>query len=57
MDILNSIARVINVFGDNSFYGKLCVGASALATAYFTPTVGLLFSCFAFTIMDLVFGL
>ena len=57
MDILNSIARVINVFGDNSFYGKLCVGASALATAYFTPIVGLLFSCFAFTIMDLVFGL
>lgn len=57
MDILNSIARVINLLGNNSFYGKLWVGAGALLAAYFTPIVGLLFACFAFTTTDLIFGL
>lgn len=57
MNIINSIGRVIDTVTNNSFTGKLCVWAGALATAYFTPIIGLLFACFAFTTIDLVYGL
>lgn len=57
MDILNSIGNMVNAVSNNSFSGKIAIGAASLATAYFTPIVGLLFACFAFTTVDLIYGI
>lgn len=57
MDLITSIGDTLNAMTNNSFYGKLAIGAASIATAYFAPIVGLLFACFACTSVDLVYGL
>lgn len=56
MDILGSIGNMLSAVTNNSFAGKMAVTAGALATAYFTPIAGLLFACFACTMVDLFYG-
>lgn len=57
MCVLTSIGNMLNAVANNNFYGKLTVIAGSIATAYFTPIVGLLFICFACTVVDLFYGL
>ena len=57
MDILSSIGNMLASVTNNSFTGKLAIAAGSLATAYFTPIVGLLFACFSCTLVDLIYGL
>lgn len=57
MELFSSIGRTLKEITNNSFVGKLSVGASALLTAYFAPIAGLLFACFACTSVDLIYGL
>lgn len=56
-DIFSSMNHVINIITNNSFVGKLMVGAGALATSFFTPIVGLIFACFALNVADLITGI
>lgn len=56
-DIFSSMSHVINIISNNSFAGKLMIGAGALATSFFTPIVGLIFACFALNIADLITGI
>lgn len=48
---------MLNAVTNNSYIGKLAVGAGSLLTAYFAPIVGLLVACFACTTVDLFYGL
>lgn len=57
MDIFSSINNVVNIISNNTYVGKLMVGACALATSFFTPIVGLLFACFALNVADLITGI
>lgn len=57
MDIFSSIGNVVKIITNNSFIGKIGVGLSAIATAFFTPIVGLLFACFALNAADLFTGI
>lgn len=57
MDIFSSICDAVNAITNNSFTGKLLVGAGALATSFFTPIVGLIFACFTLNVADLITGI
>lgn len=57
MNILTSIGNTINAITGDSVLGKIGIALGALATSYFTPIVGLLFACFAFTATDMVYGI
>lgn len=55
--ILTSIGNMFNSICGSSHWAKLWVGVSALLTAYIVPIVGLLVACFAFTIVDMFYGI
>ena len=57
MDILGSIGSFIGGITGDSFFGKIAIAAGSLAIAYITPIAGLLFACFACTLVDLIYGL
>lgn len=57
MDIFNSIGSMLNTVTNDTFYGKVAIAAGSLATAYFAPIAGLLFACFACTVVDLIYGI
>lgn len=50
------IQEMLNAITGDSLFGKLLVGAGAVATAYFTPIVGLIVTCFALTAVDMIYG-
>lgn len=50
------IQEMLNAITGNSVFGKILVGAGALAAAYFTPIVGLIVTCFALTALDMIYG-
>lgn len=56
-DLFTSIGNMLDAVAHHNFFGKLAVTGGALATAYFTPILGLLFACFACTTVDLLYGL
>lgn len=55
--MINSIIKAITTISGDTFFGKLAISAGALVTAYFAPIVGLLFACFATTVVDMVYGI
>lgn len=57
MDILSSIGKMLTAVSNNTFSGKIAIAAGSVLTAYFTPIVGLLFACFACTMVDLYYGI
>lgn len=57
MGILTSIANMFNALSNNTFIGKVLIGAGALTTAYFAPIVGLLVACFTCTAVDMIYGI
>lgn len=57
MSIIPSITNMFNSLSGNSFIGKLGIAAGSLLTAYFTPIVGLLVTCFACTVVDMYYGI
>ena len=57
MQTLTIIQNVLNTITNGNIFGKLAICFSALLTAFFTPIVGLLLTCFTFTILDLIYGL
>ena len=57
MQTLTIIHNVLNTVTNGSILGKVGIYFSALLAAFFTPIVGLLLTCFIFTILDLIYGL
>lgn len=57
MAILNSIEHMYNAITGDSVLGKIGLSAGALAISYFAPITGLLVTCFAFTIIDMIYGI
>lgn len=55
--MIRSMINMVNVVTGDSMLGKLALSAGALLTAYITPIVGLLSTCFAFTVVDMVYGI
>ena len=56
-NILTQIGYMFNSICGQSQWAKLLLGASALLTAYIVPIVGLLVACFAFTTVDMIYGI
>ena len=63
MSILQSMQHTLNHISDNlesitqgTFVGKLLISTGAVLTAYFTPILGLLLTCFTTTIVDMLYG-
>ena len=63
MSILQSMQNTLNNISNNlesmtqgTFVGKLLISTGAVLTAYFTPILGLLLTCFSTTIVDMIYG-
>lgn len=48
---------MFNSICGQSQWAKIWLGASALLMAYIVPIVGLLIACFAFTTVDMIYGI
>lgn len=55
--VCSNIGNVLNTISGNTTVGKICIAAGALLTAYFTPIIGLLISCFSASIIDMFYGI
>ena len=55
--IFNSIHSALNAITNNSILGKLGIITGSLITAIITPVVGLFITCFAFTVVDMIYGI
>lgn len=55
--VWSSIITAINSISGNTFIGKTIIATGALLTAYFTPIIGLLITCFATSFVDMVYGI
>ena len=56
-NILTQIGYMFNSICGQSQWAKIWLVASALLTAYVVPIVGLLVACFAFTTVDMIYGI
>ena len=56
-NILTQIGYMFNSICGQSQWAKIWLVASALLTAYIVPVVGLLVACFAFTVIDMIYGI
>lgn len=56
-NILTQIGYMFNSICGQSQWAKIQLGVSALLTAYIVPVVGLLVACFAFTVIDMIYGI
>lgn len=55
--VWSSIITTINSISGDTFIGKTIIATGALLTAYFTPIIGLLITCFATSFVDMVYGI
>lgn len=55
--VWSSIITAINSISGDTFIGKAIIATGALLTAYFTPIIGLLITCFATSFVDMVYGI
>ena len=53
---LNNISNHLESMTQGTFVGKLLISTGAVLTAYFTPILGLLLTCFSTTIVDMLYG-
>lgn len=57
MAIFDSIERMFTGLSGDTFLGKVAIGAGSLLTAFYSPIVLLLVTCFAFTVADMFYGI
>lgn len=57
MNLINSISNMFTNVSGNTQLGKLAVATMALVTAYITPIVGLLVTCFVCSTVDMYYGI
>lgn len=54
---IQHIGETINAITHGNGFGSFMIGAGAVATAYVTPIVGLIVTCFALTVADMAYGI
>lgn len=57
MNILNSIGRMFEGLSAGTLTGKIAIALGSLITAFYSPIVALLISCFIFTLVDMIYGI
>lgn len=57
MQIISSIGNMLNSITNGNILGKIGVFVGSALTAHFAPIVGLLITCFATTILDMIYGI
>lgn len=57
LKILQSIWSAIDGLSANTWYGKLAIAGGTAVAAFYSPIIALLLCCFAFTAVDLFYGL
>lgn len=57
MNIITSIQNMFNAVTGSSTLGKAAIALGSLFTAYITPIVGLLITCFACSAVDMIYGI
>ena len=54
---VQNIKNTINAITQGNMWSNITIGAGALLTAYITPIVGLLVTCFTLTVADMFYGI
>lgn len=57
LNVLNTIGRMFDGFSSGTPFGKLLIASGSVITAIYSPIIALLMSCFAFTIVDMIYGI
>lgn len=57
LNVLNTIGRMFDGFSLGTPFGKLLIASGSVVTAIYSPIIALLMSCFAFTIVDMIYGI
>lgn len=55
--MFNSISNMFEGFSAGTWYGKVAIAAGSVITAFYSPIVALLVTCFAFTAVDMFYGI
>ena len=55
--VFTSIAHMFEGFSAGTWYGKLAIALGSVLTAFYSPIVALLVCCFAFTTVDMFYGI
>lgn len=55
--LMNAIGRMFEGFSAGTPLGKFAIAAGSIITAFYSPIAALLLACFAFTIVDLIYGI
>ena len=54
---MNAIGRMFEGFSAGTPLGKFMIAAGSIITAFYSPIAALLLACFAFTVVDLIYGI
>jgi phage-related holin len=57
MPILSSIGKMFNGLSAGTWYGKVGIVVGSALTAFYSPIAALLVACFAFTAVDMFYGI
>lgn len=57
LSILSSIGKMFEGLSAGTPFGKLCIAAGTLVTAFYSPILLLLLACFAFSMTDMFYGI
>ena len=56
-NLFQSIGHMFHGLSGNTWLGRVAIAGGALATAYFTPIIGLLVACFSCSVVDMCYGI
>lgn len=57
LPIIQSIGRMLNGFSLGTWWGKTAIVIGSFLTAFYSPIVLLLITCFVFTVVDMCYGI
>ena len=57
MQVLSSIGKMFEGLSMGTWYGKAAIAIGSAVTAFYSPIVALLVACFAFTAVDMFYGI
>jgi len=57
LPIIQSIGRMLNGFSLGTWWGKAAIVIGSFLTAFYSPIVLLLITCFVFTVVDMCYGI
>ena len=57
MKLLDSMGRMLDGFSAGTSFGKIAIALGSIITAFYSPIIALLMCCFAFTVVDMIYGI